>query len=202
MKPRRRSRPNSIGGQFAVHPVDMMESPAWRALSLSARRCLERIEIELAHHGGCDNGELPVAYRYSCDFVWRGTIKPVLAELAALGFIEMTPGYACQNPLYGRAARFRILARDGRDEPPADLFGMLSPTHETIAAFEKGGPACTRAVERLYEKLLDDELDEVTGVPVATPCEESDTGRSRRWGSLSKQRRPFERTPRRRCENG
>lgn len=121
MKPRRRSRPNSIGGQFAAHPIDMMENPAWRALSLSARRCLERIEIELANHGGRDNGQLPVTNRNFCAYgVWMGAIKPALAELVTLGFIEMTPGYACANPLYGRAARFRLLFRTGRDGPPEE----------------------------------------------------------------------------------
>jgi hypothetical protein len=115
---RHRRRPNSIGGQFAAHLIDMIESPAWRALSLSARRCLERIEIEMAHHGGRSNGELPVTYR---DFVAYGVpkamVKPALAELTALGFIEMTPGHASQYPEYGRAARFRLLYRSGIDGP-------------------------------------------------------------------------------------
>jgi hypothetical protein len=78
---RRSSRPNSIGGQFAAHPVDMMESLAWRALGLSARRCLERIEIELAHHGGRDNAQLPVPCRdFHAYGVWMGAIKPTHAE--------------------------------------------------------------------------------------------------------------------------
>ena len=59
---RKRKKPNSIGGQFAPRLIEMLESPAYRALSLSARRVLERIEIELAQHGGQDNGGLPVTY--------------------------------------------------------------------------------------------------------------------------------------------
>jgi hypothetical protein len=111
-------RPNSISGQFAAHQIDMMESPAWRALSLSARRCLERIEIELAHHGGRANGELPVTYNNFVAYgVPRARIKPALAELVALGFVEMTPGRACKNPDYGRAARFRLLFRSGIGGP-------------------------------------------------------------------------------------
>jgi hypothetical protein len=120
MSHRRRSRPNSIGGQFAAHPIDMMESPAWRALSLSARRCLERIEIELAHHGGRDNGKLPVTNRDFAAYVSMGAIKSALAELVALGFVEMTPGYACQNPAYGRSAKFRLLFRTGIGGPPEE----------------------------------------------------------------------------------
>jgi hypothetical protein len=60
--PRKRKRSQSIGGQFAPRLIEMLESPAYRALSLSARRVLDRIEIELAHHGGRDNGGLPVTY--------------------------------------------------------------------------------------------------------------------------------------------
>jgi hypothetical protein len=74
----------------------MLESPAYRQLSLSAHRVLDRIEIELGHHGGNDNGRLPVTYE---DFVKYGidrhAVAPAIRELVALGFIEVTEqGYA------------------------------------------------------------------------------------------------------------
>jgi hypothetical protein len=47
-----RRRRTSIGEQFSARLVRMLESPAYRALSLSAHRVLSRIEVELAHHGG------------------------------------------------------------------------------------------------------------------------------------------------------
>jgi hypothetical protein len=50
---------NKISGQFAWRTIEMMESPAFRVLSHSARRILDRLEIEIAHHGGNDNGRLP-----------------------------------------------------------------------------------------------------------------------------------------------
>ena len=46
----------SIPGQFAPRLIEMLESPAYCVLSLSARRVLDRLEIELGHHGGKDNG--------------------------------------------------------------------------------------------------------------------------------------------------
>ena len=49
-------RRNSVNGQFAVRLIEMLESPAYRVLSRSAHMVLARIEIELAHHGGNDNG--------------------------------------------------------------------------------------------------------------------------------------------------
>ena len=58
----KRRRKTTIGGQFAPRLIEMLESPAYRALSLSGHRALARLEIELGHHGGTDNGRLPVTY--------------------------------------------------------------------------------------------------------------------------------------------
>src|SRR3954449_7071142 len=84
-------RSGSIGGPFSPRLIEMLESPAYRALSLSAHRVLSRIEVELGHHGGTDNGKLPVTYadfqRYGID---RDAIAPAIREAAALGFIEIT----------------------------------------------------------------------------------------------------------------
>jgi len=63
--PRRR---NAISEQFAVRVISMLESPAYGALSLSGHKVLARLEIELAHHGGNDNGKLPVTYQNFVDF--------------------------------------------------------------------------------------------------------------------------------------
>jgi hypothetical protein len=85
---RKRTR---IDGQFAAREIKMLESHAYRELSLSARRVLDRLEIELAHHGGMDNGKLPVTYddfqRYGID---RHAIAPAIRELIALGFVAIT----------------------------------------------------------------------------------------------------------------
>jgi hypothetical protein len=63
-----RQRRNRISGQFAAQLVEMLESPAYRALSLSAHRVLDRIQIEFAHHGGTENGRLPVTYDQFCEY--------------------------------------------------------------------------------------------------------------------------------------
>jgi hypothetical protein len=87
---------NKISGQFAARLIEMIESPSYRVLSLSAHRVLSRIEIELAHHGGNDNGRLPVTFenfqKYGID---RHAIAPAIRECVALGFIVVTePGRA------------------------------------------------------------------------------------------------------------
>lgn|SRR5262249_20652700 len=84
-------RRNRIDGQFSARPIEMLNSPAWRALSLSAHRVIDRIAIELADHGGNDNGRLPVT---KLDFMEYGIsdrcVAPAIREAEALGFIRVT----------------------------------------------------------------------------------------------------------------
>ena len=95
-------RKNWIARQFAARPIEMLEGPAMRVLTLAERRALDRIEIEYAHHGGADNGKLPITY---ADFERFGlhpnVIAPSLRALVALGFIEVT------RKGYGGAAEVR-----------------------------------------------------------------------------------------------
>jgi hypothetical protein len=85
------SRRNSIPGQFAWRLIEMLESPAYRALSHSAHRLLARLEIELAHHGGQQNGRLPLTYEQMVEYgIHRHAIAPAIREAAALGFLEVT----------------------------------------------------------------------------------------------------------------
>jgi hypothetical protein len=104
---------NKISGQFAARLIEMMESPAYRVLSLSAHRVLSRIEIEWAHHGGQDNGHLPVTFddfeRYG---LHRHAIGPALAELEALGFIVITEkGKMARAADYRRPNKFLLTSR-------------------------------------------------------------------------------------------
>src|SRR4029077_14848136 len=85
MKPPRKNR---ISGQWSPRPIEMLESPAYRALSLSAHRIISRIEIELAKHGGQDHGHLPVTKQ---DFIAYGVqhnaVAPAIREAEALRII-------------------------------------------------------------------------------------------------------------------
>jgi len=86
-----RRKRNQIDGQFNARPIEMMESPAYRVLSLSAHRVMDRICIELAQHGGNDNGSLPVTYEHLTEYgIHRHAIAPAIRELEALGFVEVT----------------------------------------------------------------------------------------------------------------
>lgn len=115
-------RSNRIGGQFAARLIEMLESPAFHALSLSGHRILARLEIELANHGGKDNGRLPVTFddfqKYGID---RHAIAPALREVEALGFAKITERGRAGNAEWRSPNLFRLTYMRTKD---------ASPTHE------------------------------------------------------------------------
>ena len=87
----------------------MLESPAYRALSLSAHRVLSRIEVELGHHGGTDNGKLPVTYNDFQEYgVDRHSISAAIRECVALGFLEITEIGRAGNAEFRTPNKFRL----------------------------------------------------------------------------------------------
>jgi DNA-binding FadR family transcriptional regulator len=100
-----------------------MESPAYRVLSLSARRVLDRIMIELAHHGGNDNGKLPVTYEHFIEYgIDRHAVAPAIRELEALGFIEVTQRGRPSAGEFRLPNLFRLTCVNCKSTP--------NPTHE------------------------------------------------------------------------
>lgn len=123
-----RQRRNRISGQFAAQLVEMLESPAYRVLSLSAHRVLDRIQIEFAHHGGTENGRLPVTYDQFCEYgLHRHAIGPAIRELVALGFIEMTERGRHGNGEFRTPNRFRLLPVRLRSCSKTARYGASGP---------------------------------------------------------------------------
>ena len=102
----------------------MLESPAYRALSWSGHMVISRIEIELSHHGGNDNGRLPVT---TDDFVAYGmhrtSVAPAIREAEALGFIRVTVHGHGGNAEHRISNQFLLTFAHGRDS-------RVTPTHE------------------------------------------------------------------------
>lgn len=106
--------------QFAGQPIPMLESPAWRVMSMSARRVVDRIQIEFAHHGGKDNGKLPCTYNHFVEYgIDRHSVGPAIRESCALGFLEVTE----------------------RGRPSAGEFRSPNKFRLTFRHTEAGGPA-------------------------------------------------------------
>jgi hypothetical protein len=146
-----RRRRTHIDGQFAAREIKMLESAPFRELSLSARRVLDRLEIELAHHGGMDNGRLPVTYddfqQYGID---RHAIGPALRELVALGFVEVTEHGRAGNAEWRKPNLFRITYKPTREADPTHDWKLIqTPEGAKIKAQEarKAVPERRRARE-------------------------------------------------------
>lgn len=113
-----RNRAKSIPGPFAARLVEMLEAPAYRVLSLSARRVLDRVEIELGHHGGNDNGRLPVTFENFEDYgLDRGSIAPAIREAVALGFLQITERGRAGNAEWRRPNYFRLTYKPAKGLP-------------------------------------------------------------------------------------
>jgi hypothetical protein len=99
--------------------AEMKASPAFRALSLSARRILDRTEIELCGKNGKQNGKLTVTHNnfkeYGMD---HNSIGPAIREAVALGFIEITQRGRAGNADQRISNQFRLtyLPTDDSDQ--------------------------------------------------------------------------------------
>jgi hypothetical protein len=131
-------RKNKIEGAFAPRRIEMLESPAYQVLTLSARRVLDRLEIELAHHAGFDNGKLAVTFEHFMEFgIHDHAIAPALRELEALGFIEITEHGRSGNGEYRRANKFRLTYRHVDRANPTEEWTRIKSVEEATMRASK-----------------------------------------------------------------
>jgi hypothetical protein len=117
-RPKRRT---IIGGQFAWRLIEMLESPAYQTLSQSGHRVLARLEIEIAHHGGKDNGRLPVTFEnFQNYYIDRHAIAPAIRECEALGFVEITEHGRAGNAEFRSPNKFRLTYRETAQAGPTN----------------------------------------------------------------------------------
>jgi hypothetical protein len=124
-------RRNRISEQFSARPIELLESAAYRALSRSAHMVISRIEVELAHHGGNDNGRLPVT---TDDFVaygmHRSSVAPAVREAEALGFIRVTERGRAGNAEYRKPNMFYLTFSTWRGSPPTHEWRRIKTIEE------------------------------------------------------------------------
>src|SRR5215470_6044835 len=158
-------RRTAISGQFAPRLIEMLESPAYRVLSLSARRALDRIEIELAHHGGNDNGRLPITYSdFEAYGIHHHSIRPAISELEALGFIEITERGRAGNAEFRSPNMFRLTAR-----PCQGLPGDGTHEWRRIETIEQAKQIAKAAARRTVKKQNTDAGKRAVSLPKTTP---------------------------------
>jgi hypothetical protein len=100
-----------INGAFAPRTIGMLESPAYRVISLAAHRILARLEIEFADHkrNPMENGNLPCTYDdFEAYGINRHMIRPAINELVALGFIRVTRKGSAGNAEFRQSTLFLV----------------------------------------------------------------------------------------------
>lgn len=122
--PMAKRRKLDLDGPFVLHSLEMRESPAWRALSDTARRVLDRLEVEHINHGGAENGSLVCTYDDFCKAgIRRKSISRAIRECVALGFLEVTQQGGLVRADIRRPSNYRLTYVNGRHKSP-------DPTHE------------------------------------------------------------------------
>jgi hypothetical protein len=112
-------RRNSIVGSFVPLLTEILESSAWRVLSLSARRVLDRVSIELRHHGGYQGDGLCVTFADFEDYgIERHAIAPAIREAVALGFLLITRRGRAGNAEFRRSQWYKLTYLNTRDGEP------------------------------------------------------------------------------------
>jgi hypothetical protein len=147
----------------------MLESPAHRALSLSARKILDRLEIELYRHGGKpeENGRLPCTFDHFVEFgIERHAIGPAIRELTALGFVEITRKGCAGNAGYRQSTLHRLTYRHaGSDKRITDEWRRI----ETLEAAEAIAKAARAATPKQLPKNKSPVRETPTGTSAGNP---------------------------------
>jgi hypothetical protein len=140
-----------IPGPFSWRLVEMQKSPAYRVLSLSARKILDRLEIELAKHGFKpeENGFLPCTYEHFVEYgVERKAIAPAIREVVALGFIQVTRKGGAGNAEHRQPTLFLLTYRPfGSAKYVGNGWRRIGDIEEAqaVAMAARGRPADARA---------------------------------------------------------
>jgi hypothetical protein len=121
---------------------------------------IARLEIELAHHGGNDNGRLPVTTDQFVEYgMHRSSVAPALREAEALGFIRVTERGRGGNAEYGTPNKFFLTfahGRTSRAEPPTHDWRKIKTDEEAEqiarAARENKNPYAVARGKRSAQK--------------------------------------------------
>jgi hypothetical protein len=131
----------------------MKDSPAWRALSLPARRVLDRLEIELGRHKGRpeSNGEIVCTYedfkRYG---IRKNSLSGAIREVVALGFVRITRKGSAGNENYRQPTMYLLTYQiAGSDQRLSDDWKRIQTDEEAAASVKaaKAGRSDQRAAE-------------------------------------------------------
>jgi hypothetical protein len=129
-----------IEGQFQPHTIDLLCSPAMRVLSLTGRRVLDRLEIELCKHAGFNNGALVLTYDDLVQFyeMDRHAIAPAIHELTALGLVEVTETGRAGNREFRKPSLYRLTYLPTDTAAPTNEWKRIIDSDQATAVAKRG----------------------------------------------------------------
>src|SRR5271170_1681652 len=170
--PTARHRPKergSIPGAFAWRLIEMLESPASRVMSLSAKRVLERLEIELSRHGGKpeENGLLACTFDHFVEFgIERHAIAPAIREAVSLGFVAIARKGCAGNANYRQPTLYRLTYRFcGSHQETTDEWRCIKTIEEAKATAERARSQQSERQPKIKSPVRENPLTPVRETP-------------------------------------
>ena len=126
-------------GSWIPFGKEMLDSPAWRALSRAGHQFIGRLCSEHAAHGGRENGRLAVSWEaFAVAGVHRSAMQQTEDEVTNLGFVECVDrGRKGYGSVLGKRATYRLtfLGVIGSDQsgPPTDDWRAVASDAEAEA---------------------------------------------------------------------
>jgi hypothetical protein len=148
-RPARRNRPPE-GASWIWLTQDMLESPAWRAMRLAARKIVDRLIIEHLAHGGTENGNLITTYSDFQQFGLRrrSSIAPAIIEAETLGFIDVIERGGSAYAELRNPSRYALAWLDRKDgTPPTNrwkAFDTVADAHKAVRTAGKNKKPVTK----------------------------------------------------------
>jgi hypothetical protein len=122
-----------IKDSFVVHRLEMCRSLAWRALPWSARRFIDRLELEHMEHAGTENGNLVCTYDNMAEWGQdRRATASAIVYAEQLGFVRITQKGRHASGEHRFPSRYRLTylpTKDGRlapYTPPTDEWAQIT----------------------------------------------------------------------------
>ena len=164
-----------IDGSFIPLTWDMLESPAWKALTHVDRRILDRLGIEHLAHGGNENGNLKCTYSdFESYGVRRASIAGSIRRLEQLGFLEVVERGRITRAEFKFPAKYRLTYVMGNIPATHEWREISQSQADAIVARPKGGRKKSReqsgpksknpgAVSQPEPDAISQPLDQETG---------------------------------------
>ena len=110
--------------------ADLICSPAWRSLSINARRLIDFLLKEHMAHGGAENGNLAAPYAQLVTWgIGRRLIAEAIEECEIRGLISVRRG-SRKGVKFHETSRFRITFLPTREKEPGGFTIAIPPGDE------------------------------------------------------------------------